>query len=114
MTTTPVLRDERTVAVENASYRWAYSVLVLGLFLDMIYRAMIRDGVTTIGTAMVQHNMDVFGLIVLSGLVATGYQAYNRVLGYFRKPGFFWRKAFRILLGILLGMALGQALSSLR
>jgi hypothetical protein len=33
-----VKRDERTVAVENASFKWAYFTLVYGLFLDAIYR----------------------------------------------------------------------------
>ena len=30
-----VERDERTVAVENASYRWAYLVLTYALLVDV-------------------------------------------------------------------------------
>jgi hypothetical protein len=35
----PVDRDERTVAVENASYRWAYLVLSFGLLVIVMYRS---------------------------------------------------------------------------
>jgi len=36
-------RDERTVAVDNASYRWAYRVLFFGLLLDCLYRHKVRN-----------------------------------------------------------------------
>ena len=34
MTTQPIMRDKRTVATENASYRWAYVVLSFGLLVN--------------------------------------------------------------------------------
>jgi hypothetical protein len=34
-----IVRDERTVAVENASYRFAYKLLGGGLLLDVFCRA---------------------------------------------------------------------------
>ena len=37
-----VLRDERTVAVEEASYRVAYMFLSFALLLDVMYRGMVR------------------------------------------------------------------------
>lgn len=39
----PVKRDERTVAVENASFKWAYYFLVWALLIDAWYRHKIRN-----------------------------------------------------------------------
>ncbi len=38
-----VKRDERTVAVQNASYKWAYHFLLYGLLLDCLYRHKVRN-----------------------------------------------------------------------
>lgn len=65
-----VMRDERTVAVENASYRWGYLVLSFGLLLLVAYRSF------TLGEA----NWDLLGLVILGGLVSTLYQGLHRVL----------------------------------
>lgn len=64
-------RDERTVMVENASYRWAYLLLSFGLLADVAYRSWVRH----------ESNWDLFGLVIVGGLVATAYQGNNRVLG---------------------------------
>ncbi len=37
-----VERDERTVAVENASYRWAYLLLTYALLVDAMCRSLVR------------------------------------------------------------------------
>ena len=37
-----VVRDERTVAVENTSYKWALIFLLFALLFDVMYRAMFR------------------------------------------------------------------------
>ena len=66
-----VSRDERTVAVEHASYRLAYLFLSYGLLVLVGYRAWVRG----------ESSWDLFALIILGGLVATGYQASHRVLG---------------------------------
>jgi hypothetical protein len=66
-----VARDERTVAVENASYRLAYLVLSFGLLVSVAYRSFVRD----------ETSWDLLGLVVLGGLVATLYQGSARVLG---------------------------------
>jgi peptidoglycan/LPS O-acetylase OafA/YrhL len=39
----PVKRDERTVAVENAAFKWAYHFLFFGLLLDCFYRHKVRN-----------------------------------------------------------------------
>ena len=66
-----VERDERVEMVENASYRWACSVMSFGLLVDVMYRSWVRH----------ESSWDLFGLVILGGVVATAYQGSNRVLG---------------------------------
>jgi len=70
MTNQPVDRDERTVSVENAGYRWAYIFLTYGLLLSVAYRGFVRA----------EQAWDLLALVVLSGGVATLYQGEHRVL----------------------------------
>jgi len=70
MTTPPIMRDERTVATENASYRWAYLVLSFGLLVSTAYRAFVRH----------DSAWDLLALVILGGAVATFYQGRGRVL----------------------------------
>lgn len=71
MTPAMVERDERVVMVENASYRLACSVVSFGLLLDVIYRSWVRH----------ETAWDLFGLVILGGVVATVYQGGNQALG---------------------------------
>lgn len=64
-------RDERTVMVENTSYRWAYLLLSFGLLADVAYRNWVRH----------EPSWDLLGLVVFGGVVTTAYQGSNRVLG---------------------------------
>jgi len=66
-----VQRDERTVSVENASFRWAYEVLSYGLLLEVAYRGYVRR----------EAAWDLLALVFLSGAVATIYQALHRAVG---------------------------------
>jgi hypothetical protein len=70
MSTTLVERDERTVAVENASYRWAYLFLSYGVLALVAYRSFVHR----------ESPWDLLGLVVLGGLLSAGYQAAYRVL----------------------------------
>src|SRR5262249_30763880 len=70
MSDTTVHRDERTVAVENASYRLAYTVLTFGLLLIVAYRSFFFR----------ESPWDLLGLVVLGGLLSAAYQAFHRVL----------------------------------
>ncbi len=70
MTTQPIMRDERTVATENASYRWAYLVLSFGLLVSTAYRAFAQH----------ESAWDLIALVILGGAVATFYQGSRRVL----------------------------------
>jgi hypothetical protein len=66
----PVVRDERTLAVENASYRFAYLVLSYGLLISTAYRGFVRD----------EPAWDLLALVVFGGVVTASYQASKRVL----------------------------------
>ena len=66
-----VERDERVVAVENASYRWAAQVMSFGLLLDAIYRSWVRH----------ESAWDLLGLVIAGGAIASLYQANQHALG---------------------------------
>jgi hypothetical protein len=67
-----VERDERTVAVENASYRWAYLLLTYALLVDVMYRSLVRHEAT----------WDLMALVVGGGAVCTVYQARQKILAH--------------------------------
>lgn len=63
-------RDERTVAVENAGYRWSYLVLSFGLLALTAYRSLARD----------EAAWDLLALVLLGGAVHAAYQWRRGVL----------------------------------
>jgi hypothetical protein len=65
-----VERDERTVAVENASYRWAYLVLTYALLVDVMYRGLFRH----------EAAWDLMALVIVGGAICTVYQARQKTL----------------------------------
>jgi hypothetical protein len=67
-----VERDERTVAVENASYRWAYGLLSYALLVDVMYRSLARG----------EAAWDLMALVVVGGAVCTVYQARQKTLAH--------------------------------
>jgi hypothetical protein len=67
--TTMVHRDERTVAVENASYRWSYLFLSFGILALVAFRSLMHS----------EAPWDLLLLVVLGGGVGTAYQASHRV-----------------------------------
>lgn len=70
MTANAVDRDERTVAVENASYRAAYLLLSYGLLGITAYRGFVRE----------ESAWDLLALVILGGLVAAAYQGRAGIL----------------------------------
>ena len=58
-----VVRDERTVAVENASYKWAYYFLVWPLVIDALYRQKVRN----------EEVGDLIALVCASGAIGLVY-----------------------------------------
>jgi hypothetical protein len=70
MTPSPVERDERTIAIENAGYRWSYLVLSFGLLAIVAFRGVTRG----------QASWELLALVVLGGVVNAAYQGLHRVL----------------------------------
>ena len=70
MSTASITRDERTVAVENASYRWGYLLLAFGLLVSTAYRSFARD----------ETSWDLLALVLLSGAITTALQWRQRTL----------------------------------
>ena len=70
MSATSIGRDERTIAVEHASYRWGYLFLAFGLLVVTAYRAFSTG----------DSSWELLGLVVLSGLVTTTFQLRQRAL----------------------------------
>ena len=67
-----VERDERTVAVENASYRWAYAVLTYALLVDVMYRGLFRN----------EAAWDLMALVIGGGIFCSVYQARQKILAH--------------------------------
>ena len=67
---TSIDRDERTVAVENASYRWGHQFLVFGVLVLAVWRSLVLN----------EASWDLMGLVILGGLVPAAYQASQHVL----------------------------------
>ena len=69
-TTATVDRDERTVAVENASYRWAYLFLSFGLLVLVAFRSFVHN----------ESPWDLMALVILGGILSASYQWFHKVL----------------------------------
>jgi hypothetical protein len=65
-------QHERTAAVENASYRWAYALLSYALLVDVMYRSLARR----------EAAWDLMTLVIVGGAVCTAYQARQKILGH--------------------------------
>lgn len=63
-------KDERTTAIENASYSLGYKVLAFSLLFDVAYRSL----------KLGESSWDLLGIIIFSGLVLTAYQARHQIL----------------------------------
>lgn len=95
-----VQRDERTVAVANASYKWACIFITFALLIDVMWRAWFLD----------EAAWDLLALVVVSGAIATMYQARHRILGQFLV-----RKAVLLaLLGGVIGFVVAVILAMTR
>ncbi len=62
--------DERTVAVENASFKWAYNFLVWPLIIDSLYRQHVQN----------EEVGDLVALICVSGAIGIAYQIRHRAI----------------------------------
>jgi DNA-binding XRE family transcriptional regulator len=67
-----VERDERSVAVENVSYKWAYFFVSFALLIDVAYRGLVRN----------EAAWDLMALVIVPGIVCTMYQARQKILAH--------------------------------
>lgn len=97
MTASSIDRDERTIAIENASYRVAYLLLSYGLLAITAYRGLMRE----------ESAWDLLALVILGGLVAAAYQARQRILT--RRWSLISAAAMvvAVVIALLMGMARG-------
>ena len=96
MTVSDVHRDERTLHVENASYRWAFHVFAYGLLLIVAYRSYVAK----------EAAWDLLALVVVGGTVASVYQWTHDILTK--------RSAATAVVGIVLAALLAMILVWLR
>ncbi len=66
----PLKRDERTVAIENASFKWAWYFLVWPLTIVALYRQK----------AMNEEVGDLIALVCISSAIAIIYQYKHKVV----------------------------------
>ena len=66
----PVDRDERTTAVENAAYRWAFGFLTFALLIDVAARSFFRN----------EAPWDLLLLVIAGGGLVGLRQAHERAL----------------------------------
>ena len=66
----PLKRDERTVAIENASFKWAWHFLVWPLTIVALYRQK----------AMNEEVGDLIALVCVSSAIAIVYQFRHKVI----------------------------------
>jgi hypothetical protein len=62
-------RDERTVAVENAGYRWAFIFLYFAILFDAAYRGMFLH----------EAPVDLMALVIVTGVGCVIYQIRHKV-----------------------------------
>ncbi len=65
-----VKRDERTAAVENASYKWACIVLMYALLIEVVYRGAVRN----------EAAWDLLALACVPGIISAIYQARKKTM----------------------------------
>jgi hypothetical protein len=94
-TPSTVERDERTVSVENASYRWAYAFLSYTLLLDVIYRSLFRH----------EGAWDLMALVIAGGVVCTIYQTHQKVLS----RGWAMKAALGACIAVVIAFVLAMA-----
>ncbi|MCZ2111865.1 MAG: hypothetical protein LC118_20295 [Dehalococcoidia bacterium] len=65
-----VFRDERTSAVENASFRWAFLAMSFALLGSIAFRALVFR----------QSNWDLMAIVILGGGISYAYQGLHRAI----------------------------------
>jgi len=96
MTDPLVERDERTTAVENAGYKWAYLFVSFGLLAIVAVRGRMNG----------EASWDLLALVVLGGVVHAVFRAFHGAL--------YQRLALRIAVALVAAALLGTVLVLVR
>ena len=89
-----VKRDERTVAVENAGYKWACVFVTYALLIDMVCR----------GVFFHEQAWDLFALAIVPGAICFVYLARQKAL-----PS--WRPSWKAMLFVFASIIVGAAIA---
>jgi hypothetical protein len=92
-----VMRDERTVAIENASFRWGFNFILFALLIDVMYRAAFRH----------EAAWDLMGLVIVGSGLSTIYQARQKIWG----RGWAWKMTLFAMLGALVSAVIAAILA---
>ena len=92
----PVESDERTTAIENAGYRWAYLFLSFGILVIVAVR----------GSMIGKASWDLLALVVLSGGMHFAFRAFHGAL--------YKRLAFRVAVALIAAAVLAVVLVLVR
>ena len=95
-----VRRDERTVAVENASYKWACTFLTFALFIDVMYRAVVRN----------EAAWDLMALAILPGIASLVYKARRKTL----PKGWGWKLMLFVFVAVVIAAVIAAILTMTR
>jgi len=95
-----VVRDERTLAVENASFRWGFNFILFALLADVVYRGLLRN----------EAAWDLMGLVIVSSGLSTIYQARQRVWG----RGWLWKMTLIALFGAVVSALIAVILTVMK
>lgn len=87
----PVDRDERTVALENAGFRWGFLLLTYALLLDVALRSFLRH----------EQSWDLLGLVIVLGVIMAAYQGRRGLLTRGWALAAFGALAVGVLLSVL-------------
>lgn len=91
-----ILRDERTTAVENQSYRIGYMIMAFGLLAIVAFRGFFRQ----------ESNWDLLGLVMVSSAATTVYQGMQKIF----TPRVIWMMVITGVFAAVLAAALALVL----
>ena len=97
-----VIRDERMIMVENASYKWSYIALLLGLALDFQYRILVKRGVLPDWHSLIDSSGDLLGLAFVSAALGAVYQWHHGILGHLKPRRIFLTMAMAVVAVLML------------
>lgn len=103
MSENPVTHDERTFAVADTSYRFAYSVLAFGVLLAAAARGLFfREAC-----------WELLGLVVVSSAVASVYQRVKQVR-VLPPRRWLWISLLSAVVAVAIGLAMAFAVGGKR